>query len=117
MGCSVRDLAETIHPHPTLSETLGAAAEVYLGMATDLYRPKEQDRRMKDEDDRRKTVSRRSSVHPCASRASRVLSRAAVGPAAPWRGRRFCTSVSSTPKVASCRWMVNCNACSIRLAV
>ena len=30
MGCSVRDLAETIHPHPTLSETLGGAAEVYL---------------------------------------------------------------------------------------
>ena len=30
---------------------------------------------------------------------------------------RFCTSVSSTPKVASWRWMVNCNACSIRLAV
>ena len=40
MGCSVRDLAETIHPHPTLSETLGAAAEVYFGIATDLYRPK-----------------------------------------------------------------------------
>jgi dihydrolipoamide dehydrogenase len=40
MGCSVRDLAETIHPHPTLSETLGAAAEVSLGVATDLYRPK-----------------------------------------------------------------------------
>jgi dihydrolipoamide dehydrogenase len=40
MGCSVRDVVETIHPHPTLSETLGAAAEVYLGIATDLYRPK-----------------------------------------------------------------------------
>jgi dihydrolipoamide dehydrogenase len=40
MGCSVRDVAETIHPHPTLSETLGAAAEVHLGIATDLYRPK-----------------------------------------------------------------------------
>jgi dihydrolipoamide dehydrogenase len=40
MGCSVRDVAETIHPHPTLSETLGAAAEVNLGVATDLYRPK-----------------------------------------------------------------------------
>ncbi len=40
MGCSVRDLIEAIHPHPTLSETLGAAAEVNLGVATDLYRPK-----------------------------------------------------------------------------
>jgi dihydrolipoamide dehydrogenase len=40
MGCSVRDLVETIHPHPTLGETLGGAAEVQLGTATDLYRPK-----------------------------------------------------------------------------
>ena len=42
LGCSVRDVAETIHPHPTLTETLGAAAEVHLGIATDLYRPKKQ---------------------------------------------------------------------------
>jgi dihydrolipoyl dehydrogenase len=40
MGADIRDLAESIHPHPTLSETLGAAAEVHLGTATDLYRPK-----------------------------------------------------------------------------
>jgi dihydrolipoamide dehydrogenase len=40
LGCSVRDLAETIHPHPTLGETLGGAADVHLGFATDLYRPK-----------------------------------------------------------------------------
>ena len=40
LGCSIRDLAEIIHPHPTLTETLGAAAEVHLGIATDLYRPK-----------------------------------------------------------------------------
>ena len=40
LGCSVRDLAETIHPHPTLGETLGGAADVQLGIATDLYRPK-----------------------------------------------------------------------------
>ena len=40
MGASVRDLAESIHPHPTLSETLAFASEVYLGTATDLYRPK-----------------------------------------------------------------------------
>lgn len=45
MGCSVRDLTETIHPHPTLSETLGAAAEVNLGVATDLYRPKRERRK------------------------------------------------------------------------
>jgi dihydrolipoamide dehydrogenase len=40
MGASARDLSETIHPHPTLSETLGAAADVWLGIATDLYRPR-----------------------------------------------------------------------------
>jgi len=40
MGAHVRDVAESIHPHPTLSETLGFAAEVYFGTATDLYRPK-----------------------------------------------------------------------------
>ena len=40
MGATARDLAETIHPHPTLSETLGAAADVYLGLATDIYRPR-----------------------------------------------------------------------------
>ena len=32
MGCEVRDLAETIHPHPTLSETVMNAAEVFFGL-------------------------------------------------------------------------------------
>jgi len=40
MGAEIRDLCDTIHPHPTMSETLGFAAEVHLGTATDLYRPK-----------------------------------------------------------------------------
>lgn len=40
MGAAVRDLTDSIHPHPTLTETLGFAAEVYFGTATDLYRPK-----------------------------------------------------------------------------
>jgi dihydrolipoamide dehydrogenase len=40
MGCTVRDIAESIHPHPTLSETLAFAADVYLGTATEVYRPK-----------------------------------------------------------------------------
>jgi dihydrolipoamide dehydrogenase len=40
MGCTARDLAETIHPHPTLSETVGFSAEVFLGNATEVYRPK-----------------------------------------------------------------------------
>jgi dihydrolipoamide dehydrogenase len=40
MGCEVRDLAETIHPHPTLSETVMNAAEVFVGPATEIYKPK-----------------------------------------------------------------------------
>ncbi len=40
LGCTVRDLAETIHPHPTLSETVAFAAEMILGTATEIYRPR-----------------------------------------------------------------------------
>jgi dihydrolipoamide dehydrogenase len=40
MGCTVRDIAESIHAHPTLGETIGFAGEVYLGTATEVYRPK-----------------------------------------------------------------------------
>lgn len=40
MGCTIRDLADSIHPHPTLSETLAFAAEVHLGTATEVYRPR-----------------------------------------------------------------------------
>ncbi|MGI9455971.1 MAG: dihydrolipoyl dehydrogenase [Aeoliella sp.] len=40
MGCQIRDVADTIHPHPTLSETLAFAGEVHLGTATEVYRPK-----------------------------------------------------------------------------
>jgi dihydrolipoamide dehydrogenase len=40
MGCDVEDLALTIHPHPTLSETVAMAAEVFEGTITDLYLPK-----------------------------------------------------------------------------
>lgn len=34
-----RDLADSIHPHPTLSETLMEAAEAFIGQATHMYRP------------------------------------------------------------------------------
>ncbi|HEX3869800.1 MAG TPA: dihydrolipoyl dehydrogenase [Pirellulales bacterium] len=40
MGCDARDLAHTIHPHPTLGETLGFAGEMYFGTATEVYKPK-----------------------------------------------------------------------------
>jgi dihydrolipoamide dehydrogenase len=36
MGADAEDLALTIHPHPTLSETVGLAAELALGTITDL---------------------------------------------------------------------------------
>ncbi|MBC7817891.1 MAG: dihydrolipoyl dehydrogenase, partial [Planctomycetaceae bacterium] len=34
-----RDLADSIHPHPTLSETIMEAAEAFIGQATHMYRP------------------------------------------------------------------------------
>jgi len=40
MGCSALDLSETIHPHPTLGETVAFSAENYFGVATEIYRPR-----------------------------------------------------------------------------
>lgn len=40
MGANAKDLGMTIHPHPTLSETIMEAAEVFYGTSTDLYRPR-----------------------------------------------------------------------------
>jgi dihydrolipoamide dehydrogenase len=40
MGADVEDLALTIHPHPTLSETVGLAAEMAHGTITDLMPPR-----------------------------------------------------------------------------
>ena len=40
MCAAAADLELTIHPHPTLSETIMEAAEVFYGRATDIYRPK-----------------------------------------------------------------------------
>ena len=42
MGATAEDLKLTIHPHPTLSETVMEAAEVFFGQATHVYRPKKQ---------------------------------------------------------------------------
>ena len=41
LGCDADDLALTIHPHPTLSETVAMSAEAYAGTLTDLYLPRE----------------------------------------------------------------------------
>ncbi len=40
MGCEAEDIALTIHPHPTLSETVMLASEIFEGTITDLYMPK-----------------------------------------------------------------------------
>ncbi len=40
MAASARDLAETIHAHPTLGETVAFAAENHFGTATEIYRPR-----------------------------------------------------------------------------
>ena len=40
MGADAADIGLTIHPHPTLSETIGMAAEAFEGTITDLYIPK-----------------------------------------------------------------------------
>lgn len=39
MGADAEDIGLTIHPHPTLGETFGMAAEVFQGTITDLYIP------------------------------------------------------------------------------
>jgi dihydrolipoamide dehydrogenase len=40
MGANATDLTMSIHPHPTLSETLMESAEVFFGHATHVYRPR-----------------------------------------------------------------------------
>ncbi len=40
MGALAKDIALTIHPHPTLSETVMESAEVFFGISTHVYRPK-----------------------------------------------------------------------------
>jgi len=40
MGCDAQDIGLTIHPHPTLSETIAFSAEAYEGTITDLYVPR-----------------------------------------------------------------------------
>jgi dihydrolipoamide dehydrogenase len=41
MGADAVDIGKTIHPHPTLGESVGMAAEVYEGVCTDLMPPKQ----------------------------------------------------------------------------
>ncbi len=59
MGAEAHDLAETIHAHPTLSETVSGAAEVFLGTATDIYRPRTNQNPAADANRRAPTSARR----------------------------------------------------------
>ena len=40
MGADAVDIGRTIHPHPTLSESVGLAAEAFEGVCTDLPPPR-----------------------------------------------------------------------------
>lgn len=40
MGCTAHDIALTIHPHPTLGESIMESAEMIFGTTTHIYRPK-----------------------------------------------------------------------------
>ncbi len=40
LGADAEDIGLTIHPHPTLSESVGMAAEAFGGTITDLYLPR-----------------------------------------------------------------------------
>ena len=40
MAAVTEDIAHTIHPHPSLAESIGIAADIHLGSATDVYMPK-----------------------------------------------------------------------------
>ena len=42
MGATARDLAESVHPHPTLAETIAECAEAFFGTATHTYTRKRQ---------------------------------------------------------------------------
>lgn len=44
MGATAEDMKLTIHPHPTLSETLMESAEVFFGQSTHVYKPKRKSR-------------------------------------------------------------------------
>lgn len=49
MGCEVTDITETVHAHPTLSETVMNAGEVFFGTATEIYKPKPKPKKQSSE--------------------------------------------------------------------
>ena len=84
MGADAADIGLTIHPHPTLSETVAMAAEAFEGTITDLYLP------------RRPGTARRSEG-PSAASTRRASSSSEIDPRSGWRsGRSMGTAISST---------------------
>ena len=63
MGADAADIGLTIHPHPTLSETVAMAAEAFDGTLTDLYIPK---RTTAQETDLRAVAVVRGGAEPIA---------------------------------------------------
>jgi len=55
MGANATDIRMSIHPHPTLSETVMESAEVFFGQATHVYRPKRGQTGVKPGSDRGQT--------------------------------------------------------------
>ena len=67
-GCRRRRHRLTIHPHPTLSETVGFAAEAFEGTITDLYMPKKK----KEEGDTHARISHRRGRSDTNREAHRI---------------------------------------------
>jgi dihydrolipoyl dehydrogenase len=59
MGANVTDVGLSIHPHPTLTETIMEAADLFQGSATHFYQPR---RKQKAEDRRQTTEDRRQRL-------------------------------------------------------
>ena len=116
MGADAEDLALTVHPHPTLSETVGFAAEIAEGTITDLYVPKRKRARMTPILQPSASYSitmrvRRRCRSPGPSRASRARSAtrarsSARSTSCAWRRGGSCATSpcrASTPPTAA-RW-------------
>ena len=93
MGSDAEDIGLTIHPHPTLTETVGFAAEIAEGTITDLMPPRKRER---SKPDHARTAGRsrggrsasgtaRPSGRPLLPREG-ALSAGIVAAAVCWRG-------------------------------
>jgi len=69
MGCDAVDIGKTIHPHPTLGESIGMAAEVAHGTCTDCLRNgRNKVRRSSWADNLRPTGTQKTGLGICSGR-------------------------------------------------